>query len=161
MRAILLFSTLAIVLAAPAASQTCKKAPPPFLPSLFPKKVGGATLEFSSVPGGGCMGMYRPADLSKRESSPWAVLSIEVEPSETLGASADDLRQHYVTNATDFIEVDGWPVSVTVRSIGDEFVAIRGSLRITVMVRNGDHGEASEAIATPFFHLMLGKVPCG
>ena len=161
MRAILLCSTLAIVLAAPAAGQTCKKAPPPFLPSLFPEKVAGTTLEFSSVPGGGCMGMYRPTDPAKRESSPWAVLSIEVEPSKTLGVSADELRQHYVTNATRFIEVDGWPVAMTVRSIGDEFVAIRGSLKITVMVRNGDHGKASEELATPFFHLMLPKVPCG
>ena len=161
MRAILLCSTLAVVLAAPAGSQTCKKAPPPFLPSLFPQKVGGTTLEFSSVPGGGCMGMYRPADLAKRESSPWVVMSIEVEPSETLGVSAEELRQRYVTNATKFIEVDDWPVAVTVRSIGDEFVAIRGSLKITVMVRNGDHGQASEALATPFLHLMLAKVPCG
>jgi hypothetical protein len=84
-----------------------------------------------------------------------------VEPSETLGTSADGLRQQYASNATPFIMVDDWPVSVTVRPIGDEFVAIRGSLRITVLVKNGDHAQASQDLATPVLHLIMAKVPCG
>ena len=161
MRAILLSSTLAIFLAAPCGSQTCKKAPPPSLPSLFPEAVRGYPLEYASLPGGGCMGMYRPPSQERRESSPWVVVSIEVEPSETLGVSAVEMRQKYQDMATSFITVDEWPVTVTVRSIGDEFVAVKGSLRITVLVKNGDHGKASQDFATPFLHLLLARVPCG
>jgi hypothetical protein len=161
MRAILLFSAMAVILASPAESQTCKKAPPPFLPGLFPKSVEGYPLEFASVPGGGCMGMYRPPSEARRESSPWVVVSIEVEPSETLGVSAVELSQKYHDMATPFITVDDWPVTVTVRSIGDEFVAVKGSLRLTVLVKNGDHGKVSQDLATPFLHLLLAEVPCG
>ena len=161
MRAILLFLAMAMIPATPAGSQTCKKAPPPFLPGLFPRSVEGYPLESAGVPGGGCMGMYRPPSQARRESSPWAVVSIEVEPSETMGESAVELRQKYQDMATSFITVDGWPVTVTVRSIGDEFVAVKGSLRITVLVKNGDHGKASREFATPFLHLLLARVPCG
>jgi hypothetical protein len=161
MRAILLFSAMAVILATPAVGQTCKKAPPPFLPGLFPRSVEGYPLEFASVPGGGCMGMYRPPSQERRESSPWVVVSIEVEPSETLGVSAVEMRQKYQDMATTFITVDEWPVTVTVRSIGDEFVAVKGSLRITVLVKNGDHGKASQDLATPFLHLLLAEAPCG
>jgi hypothetical protein len=150
-----------LALAAPAPSQTCKKAPTPFLPALFPKSVEGYPLEFASVPGGGCMGMYRPADAEQRASSPWVVLSIEVEPNEKLGASAEELRAHYDEMGTRYIVVDEWPVAVSELSVGDEFVATKGSLRISVLVKNGDHGTASQQLATPFLHLMLAKVPCG
>ena len=160
MRAILLCLALAIVPAA-AIGQTCKKAPPPFLPDLFPRSVSGYPLEFASVPGGGCMGMYRPPTAERRDNSPWVVLGLEVEPNEKLGTSAEALRQQYADMATRFIMVDDWPVTVEVRSIGDEFVAIKGSLRISVLVKNGDHGEASEKLARPFLHQLLAKVPCG
>ena len=52
-------------------------------------------------------------------------------------------------------------MTVTVRSIGDEFVAVKGSLRLTVLVKNGDHGKVSQDLATPFLHLLLAEVPCG
>jgi len=161
MRAILLCSALAVILAVPVESQTCKKAPPPFLPGLFPRAVEGYPLEFSGVPGGGCMGMYRPPTTARRDSSPWVVVSIDVEPSETLGESAEELTRKYRDMATPYFTVDDWPVTMTQRSIGDEFVAVKGSLRITVLVKNGDHGKASQDLATPFLHLLLGKVPCG
>jgi hypothetical protein len=161
MRALFLLTATAVILANPAGSQTCKKAPPPFLPGLFPRSVEGYPLESAGVPGGGCMGMYRPPSEARRASSPWAVVSIEVEASETLGESAAELRRKYQDMATPFITVDDWPVAVTVRSIGDEFVAVKGSIRITVMVKNGDHGKASQDFATPFLHLLLAKVPCG
>jgi hypothetical protein len=161
MRAILLLLSVGLVLAAPVGSQTCKKAPPPFLPGLFPKEVEGYPLEFSSVPGGGCMGMYRPPTEARQESAPWVILRIEVEPDEALGESAPALLRGYKDMATPIITVDDWPVTVTTRSIGDEFVAVKGSLRITVLVKNGDHGKASQDLATPFLHLLLSEVPCG
>jgi hypothetical protein len=161
MRAILLGSLLAVIVAAPAAGQTCGKKPPPFLPDLFPRSVGGVSLEFTSVPGGGCMAMYRPESQADRESKPWVVASIEVEPSETLGSSADELRKQYESTGTRFITVDGWPVSVAEEPVGDEFIAVKGSLRISVLVKNGDHGQKSQDAATPYLHLLLAKVPCG
>lgn len=162
MRAILLGSVLAVIVAAPAAGQTCKKTPPPFLPDLFPRSVAGISLEFASVPGSsGCMAMYRPASQADRESKLWVVVSMEAEPSDTLGRSADELRKEYEGSATRFIIVDGWPVSMTEYSIGEEFIAVKGSVRIIVLVKNGDHGQKSRDMATTYLHLILAKVPCG
>jgi len=41
------------------------------------------------------------------------------------------------------------------------FIAVKGSVRITVLVKNGDHGQKSQDMATSYLHLILAKVPCG
>jgi hypothetical protein len=162
MRAILLGSVLALIMAAPVSGQTCAKTPLPFLPGMFPRSVAGMPVEFASAPGSsGCMAMYRPASQAERESEPWVVVSIDPEPSDTLGRSADEMRKEYKSSATRFITVDGWPVSMTQESVGDEFIAVKGSVRITVLVKNGDHGQKSQDMATSYLHLILAKVPCG
>lgn len=161
MRSFLLCSIAAAVMAAPLGSQTCKKTPAPFLPDLFPRSVGGRTLEFSGVPSGGCMGMYRPTGTEQRGSVPWVVVGIQAEPSDTLGESAAQLRTYFATEGIGVITVDDWPVSVKEQSVGDEFMIIKGSLRITVLVKNGDHGPKSQAVALPYLRLLLAKVKCG
>jgi hypothetical protein len=162
MRAILLGSVLAVIVTAPAGGQTCAKTPPPFFLDMFPRSVAGISVEFTSVPGGsGCMGMYRPASQAERESEPWVVASIDAEPSDSLGRSADEMRRMYQRSGTRFIIVDGWPVSMTQEPVGDEFIAVKGSVRITVLVKNGDHGQKSQDVATSYLHLILAKVPCG
>jgi hypothetical protein len=161
MRSFLLCSAVAALVATPVGCQTCKRGPAPFLPDLFPRSVAGLNIEFSGAPGGGCMGMYRPEDPAARESQPWALVSIDVETDESLGVSADRLRAHYAESDTHVIDVDGWPVAVTAGTIGDEFTTVKGSLRISVIVRNGDHGQKSRDFAMPFLRQILAKVPCG
>ena len=149
------------LVAASAQAQTCKKAPPPFLPELFPQEVSGLPLEFSMAPGAGCMVLSRPADEQARKTTVWASVTAEAEPDATLGETAEGVRQRLAAAGTTMLNVDGWPVAFSQKSTGDEFVTVRGSVRIKVSVKNGDHGELSQAFATPLLKQMLAKVPCG
>jgi len=150
------------LLAASAQAQTCDKTPPPFLPDLFPKNISGLPLEFSTAPGGGCMALYRPADAQARATAVWASVSAETEPDARLGETAEGVRIWLSGMSGTAIElVDGWPVGFSQKAIGDEFLTVRGSVRIKVSVKNGDHGNASKALALPLMQQMLAQVPCG
>lgn len=151
---------LLALLWAPAGAQTCKKAPPPFLPDLFPKAVSGLPLEFSTAPGSGCMGLYRPAEQAPRLSEPWASVTVDAEPDTSLGETAESVRARFGASGAEILLVGDWPVAFTVRSIGDEFLTVRGSVRIKVLVKNGDQGEVSKALATAILERMLQGIPC-
>lgn len=58
-------------------------------------------------------------------------------------------------------EMAGWPVVMRVAPLGDEFVALKGSVRVMVLVKNGDQGEASATFARALMEAILPKVPCG
>ena len=158
-----LLSLLSVcLLAASAQAQTCKKTPPPFLPDLFPKSVAGLPLEFSTAPGGGCMALYRPADADARQGTLWASVSAETVPDERLGETAEGVQAWLAgQTGTSVVLVGDWPVGFSQRAVGDEFVTIRGTVRIKVSVKNGDHGDASKALALPLITQMLAQVPCG
>lgn len=149
------------LLATPAAAQTCKPAPSPFLPDLFPESVKGLPKEFSVAPGAGCMALYRPEDPAQRETHPWAVVTIEPNGNPESGASAEAAQTTLLHNGSQVITISDWPVGFAVRPKGDEFVALKGSLKITVLVKNGDQGATSQALARPFFEKILPTVPCG
>jgi hypothetical protein len=151
-----------VALAAPAAAQTCPKVPPPFLPSLFPEQVGGMPVEFATDPTGGVTAMYRPATPEERASKPWAIVAVEGNGDPDVGETAEEMRERY-SGLTGFTlhEMGGWPVALHVVSMGDEFITFRGSVRIVVQVKNGDHGQGSVAAARPIFEAILPKVPCG
>jgi hypothetical protein len=162
MRTGLLSFLFVCVLAGSAQAQACNKTPPPFLPELFPQSVSGLPLEFSTAPGGGCMALYRPADDAARRTMLWASVSAETEPDARLGESAEGVSLWLSGSAgTSIVMVDDWPVGFSVKSTGDEFLTVRGSVRIKVSVKNGDHGDASRLLAVPLIRQMLAKVPCG
>ena len=153
---------LFLALAAPAAAQTCVKVPPPFLPGLFPESAGGIPVEFATDPTGGVTAMYRPAAPEERTSKPWAIVAMEGNGDPGVGETAEGIRERYAGQAAFTVsEMGGWPVALHVVSMGDEFITFRGSVRIVVQVKNGDHGEQSAAVARPFFEAILPKVPCG
>lgn len=149
------------VVAVSVQAQTCKKVPPPFLPELFPQEASGLPLEFSMAPGTGCMVLYRPADEQARKTAMWASVSAETETEAGLGETAEGVRLRFAAAGTTMLTVDGWPVAFSVKATGDEFLTVRGSVRIKVSVKNGDHGKLSQAFATPILEQMLAKVPCG
>lgn len=149
-----------VALAAPAAAQTCPKVPPPFLPGLFPDTMGGFGVEFATDPTGGVTAMYRPA-AEERASKPWAIVAIEPNGDPDVGETAEEMRDRYSHSGFTLHDMGGWPVAMHVVSMGDEFITFRGSVRIVVQVKNGDHGETSAAVARPIFEAILAKVPCG
>lgn len=104
------------------------------------------------------MRMYRPADQGQRQPQPRVVVSIESEPSGTLGEWAEELHKQYAPESTAVITVDDWPVAMKQASVGDECVAVKGALRITVLVKHGDHGPRSQEGALPYLHLLLAKL---
>jgi hypothetical protein len=139
--------------------QVCKKVPPPFLPGLMPESVMGMTLQIGTDPTGGCTGMYRPQSAAARQSQPWAMLSLKPNPDPTLGEDADAIRARYETQKV--FTMGGWPVVMRKAPLGDEFVAIKGGVCVTVLVKNGDHGEASRALAEALMEQVLPELPCG
>ncbi len=141
--------------------QICKKVPPPFLPDLMPESVMGMALRFGSDPTGGCTGMYRPASEAARQSRPWAMLSIKANPDPTLGEDADSIRARFAPPAHTVFTMAGWPVVMRKAPLGDEFIAIKGEVCVTVLVKNGDQGEASRALAEALMEQVLPEVPCG
>ncbi len=149
------------VVVAPVDGQTCKKVPPPLLPQLMPESVMGMPLRFGSDPTGGCIGMYRPEALAARESQPWAMVSIKANPEPELGEDAAAIWTRYVPPTYEVFTMAGWPVVTRKAPLGDEFVAIKGEVCVTVLVKNGDQGEASRALAAALMEQILPKVPCG
>jgi len=152
---------LFLALAAPATAQTCVKVPPPFLPGLFPESAGGIAVEFATDPTGGVTAMYRPATTEERATKPWAIVAIEANGDPDVGETAKEIRDRYAQPGFTMHEMGGWPVAMHVVSMGDEFITFRGSVRIVVQVKNGDHGQASATVARPLFEAILPKVPCG
>jgi hypothetical protein len=148
-------------LCAPAHGQTCTKAPIPFLPGLFPETAQGFTLQFATDPTGGCTGMYRPAALSAREVTPWAVVAIEASPDPTLGETAESIEKRFSPPIYTLFTMADWPVAMRVAPMGDEFVTTKGSVRVTVTVKNGDQGERSRTLASALLGKILPKIPCG
>jgi hypothetical protein len=139
--------------------QICKKVPPPFLPGLMPESALGMPLQIGNDPTGGCTGMYRPQAVVARGSQPWAMLSIKLNPDSTLGENADAVRAQ--SEAQTVFTMAGWPVVMRKAPLGDEFVAIKGEICVTVLVKNGDQGEASRALAEALMEQVLPEVPCG
>lgn len=160
MRAGLPILFLAALVASPLPGQVCSRVPPPFLPGLFPESALGLTLEFATDPSGGCTGMYRPASAEARRTSPWAVVNIELNH-EALGDTAEAIRTRFVPPLNTVYTMSGWPVVMRVAPLGDEFVALKGSVRVMVLVKNGDQGEASRALAEAIMERVLPQIPCG
>ena len=152
---------LIALLASPAGAQTCKKVPPPFLPGLFPESVRGMALEFASDPMGGCRAMYRPESASARQSRPWAMVTIEVNPEANAGESPESVVNHFTALGTTMITLADWPVAMRAAPLGEEFITLKGSVRVILLVKNGDQGDASRALATAVFAEVLPKIPCG
>jgi hypothetical protein len=142
-------------------AQTCKKAPPPFLPGLLPERVAGMPLEFATDPSGGCMSLYRPVSSAARATEPWAVVTLEANTDDTIGESAEEIRARFTEPGMSVLTMSDWPIVFRQLAKGDEYIALMGSVKVTVLVKNGDHGTASEALATRFFQAILPKVPCG
>ena len=147
--------------AVPLQAQTCKKTPPPFLPGLLPERVAGMPLEFATDPGGGCMSLYRPESSAARATEAWAVVTLEVNADDAIGESASVIRSRFIEPGTSVLTMSDWPIVSRQLTKGDEYIAFMGSVKVTVLVKNGDHGTASEALAARFFQAILPKVPCG
>jgi len=152
---------LLAVLAVPAQSQTCRKVPPPFLPGLFPESAMGMELQFATDPTGGCTGMYRPASAAARASRTWAVVAIEANADEDIGATAEGVKAKFPAPTYTLFTMGEWPVAMRQAPLGDEFVAVKGSVRVVVLVKNGDQGEASRALAAALMEQILPAIPCG
>jgi hypothetical protein len=148
-------------LAAPLEAQSCKKVAPPFLASLVPERVADLPVEFSTDPGGGCRTLYRPENVETRAFALWAVVTVEGNANANLGESAEEIRAKFASATTPVLTMSDWPVVFSPLDKGDEYVAIKGSVKVTVLVKNGDHGSASEALASQFFAKILPKIPCG
>jgi hypothetical protein len=159
MRSSLIALFLLFVTTAALDGQICKKVPPPFLPGLLPESALGMALQIGNDPTGGCTGMYRPQSVAARGSEPWAMLSIKLNPDPTLGENADAIRAQSEPQAV--FTMGGWPVVMRKAPLGDEFVAIKGEICVTVLVKNGDQGEASRALAEALMEQVLPEVPCG
>jgi len=161
MRHSLPFLLLLACVALPVQAQTCKKVAPPFLPSLLPERVAGMPLEFATDPGGGCMSLYRPEDSAARVNSMWAVVTLEANTDEVVGESGESIRKKFTPPDYSVVSMSEWPIVFRELLKGDEYVAFMGSVKVTVLVKNGDHGTASAALASRFFEAILPKVPCG
>lgn len=152
---------LLAVLAVPTQGQTCRKVPPPFLPGLFPERAMGMELQFATDPTGGCTAMYRPAAAAARASQPWAVVSMDVNADADMGETAAGVRAKFPAPTYTLFTMSDWPVAMRPAPLGDEFVAVKGSVKVVVLVKNGDQGEASRALAAALLEQILPGIPCG
>jgi len=126
----------------------------PEIPTLFPESVDGLKPEFYRTMSGCVTHMYRGG-------SPWAVVSIEPNRDAFLGETAQGLVDHYERNDATYMRFEGWPIAVVDRGdLGDEYVALRGPVRIAVLVKEGDGGSRSEALARSFFEKIFPRIPC-
>ena len=105
--------------------------------------------------------MYRPASAAARASEPWAIVSIKDNPDPDLGEIADSIRRRYALPNYTLFTMAGWPVTMREAPLGDEFVGLKGSVCVTVLVKNGDHGEISRALAEALMEEILPQIPCG
>lgn len=148
-------------IAHPAQAQTCLKAPPPFFPHLVPERALGMAPQFTTDPTGGCRAMFRPTTEAEWSVRPWAIVAVEENKDAGLGEDADAIRARLTVPGYTLHEMAGWPVVMRATPLGDEFVALKGSVRVMVLVKNGDQGAASAATAAALMELILPRVPCG
>jgi len=148
-------------LSAPADAQTCKKAPLPYLPDVFPEVVEGLGRQFYNRMDECYTNLYRPSDAVVEGGGLWAVVSVEPNGEIFLGEAAPGLAAHYANAGSSTITVDGWPVAHIQSQAGDEFVALRGSVRVSVVIKGGDGGPPSTELATAFFKAIFPNLPCG
>lgn len=148
-------------LAAPLQAQTCRKVPPPPLPSLFPESVLGMELQFASDPTGGCTAMYRPSAPAERQSRPWVMASAVMNEMEGVGETAESVSAYFKRTGFASFTLDGWPVVMRDAPLGEEFVLLRGSVKVVVLIKNGDKGEVSSELAASLLEKILPQIPCG
>lgn len=153
MRARILSSLLLFLLAAPLQAQVCNPEVAPDIPMLFPDSVEGLKPQFYRAMSGCVTHMYQGG-------TPWAVVSIEPNTDIFLGQTAEGLVDHYQRNGTRYVLHEGWPVAMVDQDeLGEEFITLRGPVRITVLVKEGD-GEESLELAHAFFREIFQRVPC-
>lgn len=154
MRARILSILLLLLLAVPAQAQLCSREATPDIPTLFPETVDGLERQFYRTMNACVTHMYQGG-------APWAVVSIEPNTDTFLGETAEGLEDHYRRVGARYLTVDGWPVTrVDQGDLGEEFITLRGAVRITVLVKQGDGGEKSEALARTFLREIFDRVPC-
>ncbi|MEJ2204064.1 MAG: hypothetical protein P8170_08135 [Gemmatimonadota bacterium] len=147
--------------AASAQAQTCPNAPVPSVSDLFPDTVQGMERQFYNRMDQCYTNVYRPSMEAVKSGALWAVVSIEPSPEPSLGESAQDLAAHYAESGKETITVTGWPVAITASPAGHEFTALRGSVRVDVVVKGGDGGPHTKDLAVAFLQRILPLVPCG
>lgn len=161
MRPRILSLVLLACFAAPAQAQTCAKAPVPSVSDLFPDTVQGMERQFYNRMEQCYTNIYRPSTEAVKSGALWAVVSIEPSPEPSLGESAQELVAHYAQSGNETITVTGWPVGVTASQAGHDFTALRGAVRINVVVKGGDGGPHTKNLAVAFLERILPLVPCG
>ncbi|MDA0311686.1 MAG: hypothetical protein O2992_06165 [Gemmatimonadetes bacterium] len=165
MRTTFLTLLLIVAVAAPIQAQMCQTGPSPELSTLFPNEVAGLTREFYDSRDGCLTNLYRPASYRAAEGTTpaeWAVVSIEPHNDPFLGESAEAMKAHYERSGMVLHETSGWPVSFEEISAGHEFVALKGDLRIAVVIKGAANQASSWFLAKKFFDDVLPKVlvPC-
>jgi len=147
--------------ATPIQAQTCPKVPVPSLSELFPDTVQGMERQFYNRMDQCYTNIYRPSVEAVKSGALWAVISIEPSSEPSLGQSAADLVAHYAQAERETITVAGWPIAVQAGQAGHEFTALRGSVRVNVVVKGGDGGKHTRNLAVAFLERILPRVPCG
>ena len=156
MRARVLSSLLLLLvfLALPGAAQVCAPDQGPEISTLFPDEVDGMERQFYRSMAGAVTNMY-PG------STPWAVVSMEPNQDVFLGGTADGLIRHYDRAGTDYIRFEGWPVArIQQGDLGEEYVTLRGAVRLTVLVKEAATPAESEATARTFLAAIFPRIPC-
>ncbi len=149
-----LLAVLAALSASAAGAQVCSPEVAPDVRGLFPEEVAGLQSEFYRAQTGCVTQLYRGG-------SPWAALSLEPNLEDELGRTADGLAAHYAEMGLTTFRHQGWPV---VRGDPDElgqvFTTLRGPVKITVLVKDGDGGPAAQALARAFLDALFLRIPC-
>lgn len=140
-------------------AQTCKKTDPPPLNLLFPEEVDGLEGRLHQTLGGCYTYLYQPEAMD--DTTPWAVVMIEPHSDPFLGEDADALAAHYEERGVNVHRVEEWPVALTDSKVGIEWITLRDSLRVSVVVKNTDDEAAARALADRFFRRILPGLPCG
>lgn len=144
---------VALLAAAPVGAQVCSPEAAPDVATLFPDEVEGLRPEFYRTQTGCVTKLYRGG-------SPWATLSLEPNRQE-LGRTADGLADHYAALGMDAFRHQGWPVARgAADELGQLFTTLRGPVKISVLVKDGDGGPGSEALARAFLDALFLRIPC-
>jgi hypothetical protein len=137
-----------------AQTTTCDPEVSPDISILFPAAVEGLNAQFYQTMSGATTKLYKGG-------SPWAVVTIEPNQDLFLGTTADGLVDHYETSGADYVRFEEWPVTMVDQGeLGESFITLRGAVRITVLVKEGDGGEATRNLARTFFREIFKLVPC-